>query len=224
MRASVRMRFWSRSKYVIAARGLQALTPAPRGPGARRPLSNTVSKQSGVYARLARTGRTRVWGALAAPIIFVTGIAPKPIPASSPRDARSGLAVSRQSAPGATSDVTNVTQVLDQCQCSDCGTGAPMIHINVNGAHIGLGKCISRSRLRWAIVRTSAAGATPDARVGVCSLLSIRGDGRPTTGPFVHNKQLLVSRTHGSQVELNIQIGLLLKQTNKHYGIIAYVL
>lgn len=77
---------------VIAPRGLQAIAPAPR-PGA--PLSNTVSKQSGVYPRLARTDRvaSRLRGALTVPIIFVTGIAPKPIPASSPRDARSGLAV-----------------------------------------------------------------------------------------------------------------------------------
>ncbi|KPJ06149.1 hypothetical protein RR48_14591 [Papilio machaon] len=68
---------------------------APRA-AAPAPLSNTVSKQSGVYPRLARTDRvaSRLRGALAAPIIFVTGIAPKPIPASSGsgRDARSGLA------------------------------------------------------------------------------------------------------------------------------------
>lgn len=91
-------------------------------PGA--PLSNTVSKQSGVYPRLARTDRvaSRLWGALAVPIIFVTGIAPKPIPASSPRDARSGLAVeatatavriTRQSTPEADCRIgTRLTKLL----------------------------------------------------------------------------------------------------------------
>lgn len=57
------------------------------------PRLNTVSKQSGVYPRLAHTDRdaSRLWGALRVPIIFVTGIAPKPIPASSPprREVRS---------------------------------------------------------------------------------------------------------------------------------------
>lgn len=57
--------------------------PSPCGVS---PRSNTVSKQSRVYPRLAHTDRvvSRLWGALTVPIIFVTGIAPKPIPASSP--------------------------------------------------------------------------------------------------------------------------------------------
>ncbi|CAH2073748.1 unnamed protein product, partial [Iphiclides podalirius] len=77
--------------FVLAphARGLQAITH-PRAPHPATPLSNAVSKQSGVYPRLARTERvaSRLRGALAVPIIFVTGIAPKPIPASSPQRRR----------------------------------------------------------------------------------------------------------------------------------------
>lgn len=84
----VRMNLWSRGSNCSAR--IAGDCPSPRHATLR---SNTVSKQSGVYPRLARTDcvASRLWGALAVPIIFVTGIAPKPIPASSPprREVRS---------------------------------------------------------------------------------------------------------------------------------------
>lgn len=67
---------------VIAAR--IAASPRPRTPLTTPRPPAAVSKQSGVYPHLARTDRSAACrGALAVPIIFVTGIAPKPIPASS---------------------------------------------------------------------------------------------------------------------------------------------
>lgn len=187
--------------------------PSPRHAA---PRSNTVSKQSGVYPRLARTDRvaSRLWGALAVPIIFVTGIAPKPIPASSPPrrevrsrgggggDGRSHRApvrargrLSHWSVP--TKHLVFVVDVLKlkmrhvpsayhggwrapghglnfigivTCLVTVSGLciGVPMIHVNVDGVRSGVGRCISKSRSRWAIDRTSVAAATPAARVGVC--------------------------------------------------------
>lgn len=83
---------------VIAAR--IAASPRPRASRAAPRPPAAVSKQSGVYPHLARTDRSAACrGALAVPIIFVTGIAPKPIPASSGREESQSRASPRPRSP-----------------------------------------------------------------------------------------------------------------------------